>query len=258
MDLRSFTWILPFALVSAGRACPYCSQKTDTLVGDTRVLGNGMIWSWIKAKNGVPEAIGVTFTETALSSLPTEKPKNGMDGYESTLSLPRNTKLLPYNHIAVDWNPKGHIPPGIYDVPHFDFHFYMMDTKQRLNITLHGADMKRCQTKPDISMMPAGFIYAPQSEVKYMGAHWVSVKAPELNGQKFTQSWIYGSYNGKVVFAEPMVTLEYLLTKPDFVADIPQPKKYPAHGLYYPTKYSIAYNPNRREYMVALFGMKKR
>ena len=32
----------------------------------------------------------------------------------------------PYRFMMLDWNPQGHQPPGVYTVPHFDFHFYMV------------------------------------------------------------------------------------------------------------------------------------
>ena len=32
---------------------------------------------------------------------------------------------MPLKWALLNWNPHGHIPPGIYDRPHFDVHFYM-------------------------------------------------------------------------------------------------------------------------------------
>jgi hypothetical protein len=34
----------------------------------------------------------------------------------------------------MDWEPHGHPPPGVYDVPHFDFHFYMITPEERAGI----------------------------------------------------------------------------------------------------------------------------
>jgi hypothetical protein len=45
---------------------------------------------------------------------------------EFTLALPKEAAPTAYNHIGIDWNPQGHEPQGIYDKPHFDFHFYMI------------------------------------------------------------------------------------------------------------------------------------
>jgi hypothetical protein len=38
----------------------------------------------------------------------------------------------------------GHIPEGIYSVPHFDYHFYLMSEQERATVTA-GA----CTTKED-------------------------------------------------------------------------------------------------------------
>ncbi len=46
--------------------------------------------------------------------------------------------------------------------------------------------------------------------VPQMGAHWVDVTSPELNGSTFAQTFIYGSYDGQVNFYEPMITLDFL------------------------------------------------
>lgn len=224
-------------------------------------MGNGTAYAWIKSDSeGNPESVGVTFTESALDGLPADKPNNGFDGYEFPLALPKGDALAktPYDHVALDWNPKGHIPPGIYDVPHFDVHFYMNPISERQKITLEGEDMARCQLKPDAKFLPDGYMYAPGSEYKYMGSHWVDTSSPELSGKPFTYTFIYGSYNGQVVFWEPMVTVEYLKSKPNLVVPIKQPKAYQRAGLYYPTSYTIRYNPQRHEYVVALEGFKKR
>jgi hypothetical protein len=34
----------------------------------------------------------------------------------------------------LDWNPRGHIPDGVYTVPHFDVHFYLITREQREEI----------------------------------------------------------------------------------------------------------------------------
>ena len=46
-----------------------------------------------------------------------------------------------------------------------------------------------------------------------MGAHWLDITSPELNQENpksFTQTFIYGSYDGKVIFMEPMITKAFM------------------------------------------------
>ncbi|MGH8662238.1 MAG: hypothetical protein ACREUB_10830 [Burkholderiales bacterium] len=39
-----------------------------------------------------------------------------------------------------------------------------------------------------------------------MGNHLIDPTSPEFKGKKFTRSWIYGVYGGRVTFYEEMVT----------------------------------------------------
>jgi hypothetical protein len=32
---------------------------------------------------------------------------------------------IPFKWVLLNWNPAGHIPPGVYNFPHFDVHFEM-------------------------------------------------------------------------------------------------------------------------------------
>lgn len=115
-------------LASPTTACPNC--KKDFAFGTPVAIGNGMAWTWVRfdKETKKPVSLGVTLTETALQGLPTEVPANMVE-MEEILPLPRGVKDLPFTHATLDWNPKGHVPPGIYDVPHFDFHFYVISEK---------------------------------------------------------------------------------------------------------------------------------
>ena len=88
-----------------------------------------------------------------------------------------------------------------------------------------------------------------------MGTHWLDVTSPELNGQPFTQTFIYGSYNGKVTFAEPMITLDFLKKTSSFERDIPQAAKVQKSG-YYPTKLNITKHDGITEIVLTGFVYK--
>lgn len=252
-------WLLSAALIMAAftvpaRACENCKlKKAGLYIGETTLLGNGSVHSWVRIDHSRhPSAVGVTFTETALEGLPQEVPVGtGMPGYEYRLALPADPRVQGIDNIGVDWNPKGHEPAGIYDVPHFDFHFYTIPVAERDRITLKGADLKRCGKPVPAQFVPAGYILAPKTETPKMGAHWASLASPEFKGNAFTHTWIWGSYDGKQAFLEPMVALDFLKSRPDVSAPIPQPKAVEKHG-WYPTTYRIVYNPDRREYNISL------
>ena len=71
-----------------------------------------------------------------------------------------------------------------------------------------------------------------------MGTHWIVVTSGELNGQPFNQTFIYGTYNGRVTFYEPMITKAFIDANPNFSRTIPVPQKFQETG-YYPTKMKL-------------------
>lgn len=237
--------------------CESCKlKKAGLYLGETTLIGNGTVYSWVRyGPNHKPMSVGVTFTETALDGLHPEPPAGTeMPGYEYRLALPKDAPVEGFDNIGVDWNPRGHIPPGIYDVPHFDFHFYSISTAQRDKITAVGADIKRCDRPVPKQYQPDRYFLPPGTHFPKMGSHWIDATTPELSGQPFTHTLIYGSYDGKWIFIEPMVTKAFLETKPDIMLPIVPLKSVQKHG-WYPTKYVIRYNEQRKEYTVALTGL---
>ena len=107
--------------------------------------------------------------------------------------------------------------------------------------------------QPAAEFIPAG--YVPGMPSARMGMHWNDPAAPERNGQPFTHTFIYGSYDGAFIFGEPMVALSYLGTKPAaVVTPIKLPSQYAARG-YQPVSYSVGYDTSAQEYRVALSGL---
>lgn len=233
-------------------------SKAGTFLGEAKMMGNGVAWSWVERNTeGEPTSIGVTFTETALTGLPETMPSTGLPGWEYELALPREAGIEPFDHIVIDWNPKGHIPPGIYDVPHFDFHFYLINQKVRAGITAKDSDLTKCKKKPAAKFIPADYILPEGTEVPRMGVHWIDPSAPEFNQQPFTKTFIYGSYDGRITFIEPMITKAFLETRTDVTEAIKLPEAFQKPG-YYPTSYRLKYDPVRKEYTVELEGLTRR
>jgi hypothetical protein len=229
-------------------------SKAGTFVGETKPLGNGQVRSWVTLDgSGNPTAIGLTFGEAVLSNLPKEPPP-GAEGTEVSLALPSEAASTAFKHVGLWWNPHGHPPASIYDVAHFDFHFYTITEQERSAITVEGDDVARSNKQPAAEFVPEGYVYIPDSAIPRMGAHWVNPLSSEFHGQAFTRTFLYGSYNGQLIFGEPMITKDFLETKTDVTEPIKLPAKYALHA-YYPTKYSVRYDPVKREYTVALEGM---
>ena len=208
---------------------------------------HGTIQSYVTLNSDKkPIAYGIRMSENTLNNLPSD-PANNIG--EARLTLPKEGKDIGVDHIDLGWNPQGHEPDPIYTLPHFDLHFYM----------LSGKDQAAIIPGPDPIVVPAQYIPADYVSgviaVPNMGVHYIDSKAPEFNGSKFTSTYIYGFYRGKMIFGEPMFTREFLLTKPQFTAPVKQPVVFHKAG-YYPTSYRIAYDSSSKEYILAAEGLK--
>jgi hypothetical protein len=172
---------------------------------------------------------------------------------EYLLELPEQASSTPFKFLELDWNPAGHEPPGIYDRPHFDFHFYTISQAER--DAIDPADphfVHKAEHLPRPELLPASYITPPPiTAIPRMGVHWVSSHAEELHGKPFTQTFLHGSWNGRMIFFEPMITRAFLEGKPDVSFPISAAQCYEPAGLY-PTTYSIRYDGKSRTYRVAL------
>lgn len=244
-------------LTTLAAGITYAQQRASALLGPAVQMGNGYARSYVTVDSaGAPLSIGITFTQGALTGLPTTAPSGELPYHEYILPLPPGVSVPPYTHIAMDWNPQGHIPLQLYGVPHFDFHFYMITQQERKQITAVGPDLAVVEKKPPADFVPQGYIWTPGG-VPQMGAHWIPADAPELHGGKFEHTFIYGFYNGQMVFIEPMITMAFLQTQPSYFQYVGLPAKYPKPGSY-PTGYAIQYNPAMGRYVIALTGLTKR
>lgn len=221
------------------------SKSLKIFYGPTVPFGNGVARAWVSVDlNGDPTGVGINLSEKALSKLPSESSS-------FVLQFPKTKGLNFYTHALIDWNPVGHEPPGVYDVPHFDFHFYIIPESERLAIGPN--DLTEFANAPAAKYIPPLYLQTPGG-VPQMGAHWVDLLAPEFNGGKFTKTFIWGSYDGNFIFWEPMVTLEYLLSHPDDLESLRQPLAFQRDG-WYATSYKVAYTTSPNEYTIALMGL---
>jgi hypothetical protein len=224
------------------------SSTMNTFYSKTVPIGNGIARAWIQVnKNGDPLSVGINLSGKALMNLPDEP-----QAY--VLELPKNKGNNFYTHVLFDWNPQGHEPPGIYDIPHFDFHFYTIPNEERLSIPPLAPP--NYDTPPAAQYIPSNYFQLP-GLVPEMGAHWADGTSPELQMPQlavFTHTFIWGSYNGEFIFWEPMITRDYLMTQPDEVFPIPQPASYQKDG-WYATDYTISYSARPDEYTVALLNL---
>lgn len=254
------------ALVAAGVGWNAALAESTTYSGEAIPLGNGTVNTYVTlAQDRTPLAIGVRMSKTALDGLP-EHPNNtgrcfdlNSDGtieagteclgdYETVLEWPPEAQLanLPFRWMMLNWNAHGHPPQNVYTLPHFDIHFYMVE-KELIDSIRTGScgefvdcdDFKRASIPVPALYLPTGHTDVG-AVVPMMGNHLINLASPEFATppQRFTHTLIYGAYDGRIIFIEPMITREYLLSGPDSCTAIAQPPAW-AKAAYYPTKYCI-------------------
>lgn len=202
-------------------------------------------------------------------------PAHPMPGMPSavmlTLALPAEAANTGYDHVMLDWNPAGHEPEHVYTLPHFDFHFYQITAAEREAIMPTSPDWAtRAPNFPAAEYVPAGYLAASTlanippaaAAVPMMGLHWLDPQSQELqpppNGKPFTTTFIYGSYDGKFIFLEPMITKAYIESmkdKPEGVSMQVGTAARVAKSGAYPNAYAIRYDAATKEYRISLEGL---
>ncbi|WP_048920340.1 DUF5602 domain-containing protein [Rufibacter radiotolerans] len=222
-------------------------MKEKTFYGPATPMGKGVARAWVSVNDeGEPTAVGVNISAKVVDNL-------GMEPKVFTLRLPKQAEATLYEFVSLDWNPGGHPPFGIYNVDHFDLHFYMIPEEEVMAIPGMDPGMPgsfNFDTPVPAQFVPWRYVMDP-GIVPAMGVHWGDWNEPQYNGQPFTRTMILGSYQGEFIFHEPMFTLDYLHTKPNIEIPIPQASAYQKPG-YYPLSYSFMYSDTPKEYTIAL------
>lgn len=215
-------------------------SKKGTFKGEEVKVYDGKAWTWTKInKKGAPEKIGITFSDAVLNSVPVGgAPTDHANGHNQNNTWvirfnPVAGTVLPFKFVLLNWNPNGHEPATIYDKPHFDIHFYASTPEEVLAIGPYEVDSVKFNNVPPPHYLPGSYVNTGHN-LQQMGAHWVDGAAPELHGKPFTETFIMGSFDGRVTFYEPMITLDFLKNEKKYERTIPVPSKFQESG-WYPT-----------------------
>ena len=268
------------ALLFAALTVLGCSA-TGRMLGSNSSVGNGTVSSYAEFDDkGAPKAVGIVVPASVLEGLPTshsdghhciDRNKDGkidketecFGAHEWVIPMPSEVARrldIPFKWVGLNWNPHGHIPPGVYDLPHFDVHFYIEPIEKIFAIEpgFCGPEFVNCEqfglaTKP----LPSNYMHPDFKNVDAvapaMGNHLIDPTSPEFHGKKFTRTWIYGVYDGRVTFYEEMVTLDYLQSKPTTCFPLKSPAAVGVRG-YYPTQSCIRHLAQTNEYTVSMEG----
>lgn len=254
------------------------AEQATTEHGPALALGNGTVRGYVTVSTGTdgsrtPSAVGIEFSGRPFDALPAagtdrkwcftlEGTEHCLFGHELAVQLPAAASSTPFKWVQLNWNPFGHIPPGVYDLPHFDIHFHMRDQSRQLEVAMGlcpGAlepvsceSLERGRVPLPTQVAPPGYVDVG-AVVAAMGNHLINPGTPEFGGKPFTHTFIYGVYDGDLTFFEPMITRAFFLTRPDLCSNIPQPKAFGTDA-WYPTKYCVRYAAATDSYAVSLEG----
>lgn len=279
--MRKGIVLLPAVLVSGAAVWAGCAGQAsaERIEGGYSNVGAGRISTYAEmdARSG-PKAIGVSFSAPVLKELPAshsdehhcfdrnkdgvvDRPAECNMSHEWVVPLPTEAARrsdVPFKWALINWNPMGHIPPGVYDLPHFDVHFYIQPIEQVFAIEPGpcGPEFVRCdQFELARKSLPANYIHPDYQNVDAvapaMGNHLIDLTSPEFKGQRFTRTWVFGVYDGRITFYEEMLTRDYLLTRPNKCYPIKTPAAVEQTG-YYPTASCVRYDAGRDAYEVSM------
>jgi len=236
------------ALIAATSLVP-SATLADVTAGPEVAIGEGTAYAFVETDSaGAAVRLGIALSASAVEAA-------GHEMTMVTLELPEAARAAGYDHAMLDWNPHGHEPAHLFDVPHFDMHFYMMEKAEVEAIDPASAG---ASIRPDPALMPAS--YAPPPEVQVvpkMGEHWIDVTDPTYGGKPFEAVLLYGGFDGKVIFVEPMVTQEALLSGATFGGRIGQPEDVAA-PISLPSAWSARLNKVTGNYEISVDALKPR
>jgi hypothetical protein len=260
-------------------AAPPAQTTVERIEGGYADVGTGRISTYAEMEaRGGPRAIGVSFSSSFVNAPPTshsderrcadrnkdgvvDRPAECSMWHEWAVPLPEdaaNRPDVPFKWALVNWNPVGHIPPGVYDLPHFDVHFYLEPKEQVFAIEPGpcGPEFVRCDQFDQAKQpVPGNYIHPDYKDVDAiapaMGNHLIDLTSPEFEGQRFTRTWIFGIYGGRITFYEEMLTRDYILSKPDRCNPIKTAAAVDRAG-YYPTVSCVRYDAARDAYNVSM------
>jgi hypothetical protein len=267
------------ALLTTSCAAPPEDEVTGRLLSETTAIGAATAGTYAEFDDaGAPTAIGFVFSANFFDELPTEmsdlhqcfdrdgngevaQPDECNFWHEWAMPLPGDVVAredIPFSWALLNWNPVGHIPPGVYDTPHFDMHFYIqpMDDVFAIEPGPCGPEFVRCD-QFDIARkpVPPNYLAPDYADVEAvapaMGNHLIDLTSGEFQGEPFTRTWIFGKYDGQITFYEEMVTKAYMEGRPSTCFPIKSP---PAVGLsgYYPTSSCLRFDAAANEFTVSM------
>ena len=268
-------WALTTGTASAG-------VNSEIHEGESADVGDGTVRAYATTNSaGELSSLGVHVDDDALASVDVDE-ETPHEEVAAHLSFPEEVDTRQFTFMGFHFNPIGHPPPDIYTVPHFDFHFYMMeeDAVEGVPMGVAAYDL------PDEQHPPEYVFEEPRFIEPEMGEHLLDGTAPEFGDGEFTHTCVYGAYDpgidpeepddttemelegetrevpvfegdgeGRLHFVEPMVTEVFADLDEEMSVEVATPDSFFAEDQY-PTEYVL--RPDRSDGVhVVLDGFKE-
>jgi hypothetical protein len=263
--------------VAATPACAAVHPATETALMRTYRNAGSYPATQSNTARGTPARVAVTIPAITFigpgrsSTLPVGPCQTIYRSVFSRIRTQHEGSPSPFKYVEVDWNTEGlpRGPQNSFVSPHFDFHFY---TRQKSWIDQHlrcgtsngktcdpqktsYAQMRRFLMEPPPADVPSGYFPDTGSSIPEMGLHLldghVHYSVAEVNHHPVL---LYGSYDGRVLFAEASVTeynLQDVMRSPSHMLSYVyrQPRRYQHRS--WPTRFTITYDPATRGFTAA-------
>lgn len=212
-------------------------------VGETKDpgfnAGTVSTWAVLDASNVVTE-VAFSFPMTIVRSV------SGADQRFAVLMPKEAIDQTQIKSLAINYYQNGHIPPGVYDTPHWEIHGNNVSEEEVQKITCDDP------SHPPPELVPKGYIVPPIEAVPclpLMGIHAISGDAPEFNGERFRAgAHLLTFYKGAWRQHEPKASVEFMKRHEEGTFPLPDMPKVPERGLY-PRKFSMNYNAQYDTYV---------
>lgn len=208
-------------------------RETMRVYGEVMPFVGGKVETWLSFTAKGLYKVGLTLSPETL--LLQNLPATGHHG--AHIQFPR-VPGSPFEHAYFIFHSHGHPPEDIYNLAHFDFHLALIPSDDIQAIRFEDP---KGQILPPPGFMPSkavaqrlpggGYLNVPGE-----GVHWYYKDAPEWNGGPFSETFLWGSFNGKVDFLEPMVSYQAMISTAKFEKKIELPKCV-AKSAFYPSVY---------------------
>ena len=153
------------------------NNKAGIFKGSETEVFDGKAWTWVQLnKQGIPQRVAVSINDDALNSV-SSGDGSSPDGHQHDPNIVLNfhpkAGVTLFKHAWLVWNPNGHPPVGVYTKPHFDIHFYMVPSEERVTFT----DPVKLNAAPPMEYLPANYIGTVAQPAR--GKHWIDRTSPD-------------------------------------------------------------------------------